>query len=287
MKLCSLLCLTVLGFVPFSQLNGQDSVVSSSVDIGYSLSYNSYASFAYSKGWFRTEARLFTNQTISNQRDFGLIGSGYFYQQSEYKFYVGFGLAMDFWNVDLEASLPIGGIFYPLPNKNFGIQLEVSPTIYDERIDLVQGSFGLRFTLNDWSKKQKVRDSTMIIVKYKKGLYLTLADKGIGPGVMYSIYTNDWDWHVGAGIWPLAIPYAGVYYHFRKPTPSKRIHPYAGLDVGYAFTYSEGPVAYIPVGLQMVYENGFTWMIEGSAIYIEEGLFPWCGIKLGKSFKSQ
>ncbi|MEQ8471742.1 MAG: hypothetical protein RIC35_11175 [Marinoscillum sp.] len=286
MKFFSLVCLTVcLGIVSFSPLHAQDSLAASSIDIGYSLSYDSYASLAYSKGWFRSEARLFTNQTFLNQQDFGLIGTGYFHQSPDYRFYAGLGLAIDFWGHDFQASLPVGGILYPLANKDFGIQLEISPTIYDQRIDYMQGSLGLRFTLNDGSRKQRVRDSTVTIVKYKRGLYMTLADIGVGPGVVYSIYANDWDWHVGAGIWPLAIPYGGVYYHFRKPKPTKRIHPYAGVDAGYAFTYTPGLVVYVPVGLQMVYENGFTWTLEGSAIYVEEGFLPWCGIKFGKSFK--
>lgn len=263
--------------------NSAISQSSSSYKLGYGFSGQQYATVGFSIKRFGLESRIFTNYPVDNFSDFGLIATVDYLQKPDYELYVGSGILLDFnWEKDF-LTFPIGMRVMPFDNKSLAFQFEIAPSFVYQFSNAfldtkMTGSFGLRYTLSQFSVRQASEMPT-----YDQAWYITGMGQSVGVGVQYSRLKNNWDYHAGLTSFPMTNLYSGVYYHFWNEERKQRYHWYTGMDVGYAFTYvAPGMTAYVPLGIQTVYASGYTLCFEISAVCAEATWLPLAGIKIGK-----
>jgi hypothetical protein len=153
---------------------------------------------------------------------------------------------------------------------------------------------------NQYEYANVEREEPNLRIRYQHGITAML----LGPTVIGSVayeYFIDPNWNLEFGIGLIGV-YSGVNYHFgganemRKSTPYMGLRATAGMHV--AEFLSNGPRfgvgLYAPIGINVLFENGFYLAPELAAHYTySEGniwlsdlhaVRPWLGFKLGYRF---
>jgi hypothetical protein len=129
MKTFTVVLFLLLPFSSFSQFAAS-----------YNLSSLPYAGFSYEfNERIKPELRIDSNdffESIAGE----LIATYDFINKEEFEFYGGLGGRYDNFG---GVVLPIGLNLYPIQNKNFGFQLELTPIIGESA--LLRGSLGIRY----------------------------------------------------------------------------------------------------------------------------------------------
>ena len=131
--------------------------------------------------------------------------------------------------------------------------------------------------------------SENIRMSKRHGVVLTGAGPGLYGSISYDYFISPKiDIEIGAG--PLTL-FGGVRYHF-EGDEDKNWTPYVGGYVIYIWILeifddddNEAPLAfYMPIGLQYIGKNGFSFAAEFAGMYGVGEFIEWGGIKLGYRF---
>ena len=159
-----------------------------------------------------------------------------------------------------------------------------------------------RTTPNHYSIANTKKDEPNLRKRMPHGLTIMVLGPTVIGSASYEYFASPtWDIEVGLGLIGL---YAGANYHFGGKNELKKTTPYIGLKGTLGMQVADffgwwgprfGPGVYVPVGLNILYDNGFYICPEGGAhfTYASGNLFgasdlyavrPWFGLKLGYRF---
>ncbi len=263
---------------------GQDEV-KSTFYTGYQFSMVDFVCIGIDSRYLFAEARISVNNYATFQYDAEIAAGVNFLRLENSKHFINLSAMADFNYFDIGVGMAVGSVFYPLAVKRFGIQMEAGPIMpYLGDLDLkLRGSLGITYSFGKVTTAPKKDEA--FTYNPKSGVYFSALGTTVTGGINYARYFRNAEIHTGLAIGLPTGVTAGFYYHFIDREKSPHWHMYTGADISVGDLDGIIILPYVPVGIQYLSANGFTFSIDAGPLYDPDGVIgPWAGLKIGKTF---